>query len=69
MQERAAMAGKKVGLILSGGNVDPGVYARALARLDCGPRGNGGSRIRAPKPETGRASAPSGGRRGCGLGR
>ncbi len=37
MQERAAMAGKKVGLILSGGNVDPGVYARALARLDAGP--------------------------------
>ena len=30
------MAGKKVGLILSGGNVDPGVYARALARLDAG---------------------------------
>ena len=38
MQERAAMAGKKVGLILSGGNVDPGVYARALhTRLDSGP--------------------------------
>ena len=37
MQERDAMAGKKVGLILSGGNVDPGVYARALARLDAGP--------------------------------
>ena len=37
MQERAAMAGKKVGLILSGGNVDPGVYARALSRLDAGP--------------------------------
>ena len=37
MQERVAMAGKKVGLILSGGNVDPGVYARALARLDAGP--------------------------------
>ena len=37
MQERAVMAGKKVGLILSGGNVDPGVYAQALARLDAGP--------------------------------
>ena len=37
MQERAVMAGRKVGLILSGGNVDPGVYARALARLDAGP--------------------------------
>ena len=37
MQERDAMAGRKVGLILSGGNVDPGVYARALARLDAGP--------------------------------
>ena len=37
VQERAAMAGKKVGLILSGGNVDPGVYARALSRLDSGP--------------------------------
>ena len=37
MQERAAMAGRKVGLILTGGNVDPGVYARALARLDAGP--------------------------------
>ena len=37
LQERAAMAGRKVGLILSGGNVDPGVYARALARLDAGP--------------------------------
>ena len=37
MQERDAMAGKKVGLILSGGNVDPGVYARALSRLDAGP--------------------------------
>ncbi len=37
LQEREAMAGRKVGLILSGGNVDPGVYARALARLDAGP--------------------------------
>ena len=37
MQERAVMAGRKVGLILSGGNVDPGVYAQALARLDAGP--------------------------------
>ena len=37
MQERDAMAGRTVGLILSGGNVDPGVYARALARLDAGP--------------------------------
>ena len=37
MQEREAMAGKRVGLILSGGNVDPGVYARALSRLDAGP--------------------------------
>ena len=37
MQERAAMAGRKVGLILSGGNADPGVYAQALARLDAGP--------------------------------
>ena len=37
MQERDAMAGKKVGLILSGGNVDPGVYARAIARLEAGP--------------------------------
>ena len=37
MQEREAMAGKKVGLILSGGNVDPGVYARAIARLEAGP--------------------------------
>ena len=37
MQERDAMAGRNVGLILSGGNVDPGVYARALARLDAGP--------------------------------
>ena len=37
MQEREMMAGKKVGLILSGGNVDPGVYARAIARLDAGP--------------------------------
>ena len=37
MQERAVMAGKKVGLILSGGNVDPGIYARAIARLDEGP--------------------------------
>ena len=42
MQERAAMAGKKVGLILSGGNVDPGVYAQALARLDAGPAGPAG---------------------------
>ncbi len=37
MQEREAMAGRKVGLILSGGNVDPEVYARALARLEAGP--------------------------------
>ena len=37
MQERAVMAGRKVGVILTGGNVDPGVYARALARLDAGP--------------------------------
>ena len=37
MQEHDAMASRKVGLILSGGNVDPGVYARALARLDAGP--------------------------------
>ena len=37
LQEREAMAGRKVGLILTGGNVDPGVYARALARLDAGP--------------------------------
>ena len=37
MQERPAMAGKKVGLILSGSNVDPGIYARAIARLDDGP--------------------------------
>ena len=37
MQECDAMSGRRVGLILSGGNVDPGVYARALARLDAGP--------------------------------
>ena len=37
MQERAVMEGRKVGLILSGGNVDPGLYAQALARLDAGP--------------------------------
>lgn len=37
LQERTAMAGKKVGVILTGANVDPGVYARALSRLDAGP--------------------------------
>jgi threonine dehydratase len=31
IQERQAMAGKKVGVILSGGNVDRSVYARILA--------------------------------------
>jgi threonine dehydratase len=31
MQEREAMAGKKVGVILSGGNVDRTVYARVIA--------------------------------------
>jgi len=30
MQEREAMAGKKVGVILSGGNVDRSVYARVI---------------------------------------
>lgn len=33
LKERAAMAGRKVGLILTGGNVDPALYERALARL------------------------------------
>ena len=32
LKERAAMAGRKVGLILTGGNVDPAIYRRALAR-------------------------------------
>jgi threonine dehydratase len=31
MQERGAMAGKKVGLVLSGGNVDIDLYARILS--------------------------------------
>ena len=31
MQEREAMAGRKVGVILSGGNVDRGVYAQVIA--------------------------------------
>ena len=30
LQERGAMAGKKVGLVLSGGNMDIGLYARIL---------------------------------------
>jgi threonine dehydratase len=30
MQEREAMAGRKVGVILSGGNVDRSVYARVI---------------------------------------
>jgi threonine dehydratase len=34
MQERDKMAGKKVGVILTGANVDPHIFARALARLD-----------------------------------
>ncbi len=33
IKERAAMAGKKVGVILSGGNVDPEIHGQALARL------------------------------------
>lgn len=32
MQERVAMAGKRVGVILSGGNVDRGVYATVLSQ-------------------------------------
>ena len=31
MQERAAMAGRKVGIILSGGNVDTQVFRTVLA--------------------------------------
>ena len=31
IQERDAMAGKRVGLILSGGNIDTGLYAKVLA--------------------------------------
>ena len=31
LKERAEIAGKKVGLVLSGGNVDRDVYARVLA--------------------------------------
>ena len=37
IKERAAMAGRKVGLILSGGNADPDIYQRALARPRDGP--------------------------------
>ena len=39
LQERGKMAGKKVGVILSGANVDPHIFAQALARLD-GPNGS-----------------------------
>jgi hypothetical protein len=31
MQERARLAGRRVGLILSGGNIDRALYLRALA--------------------------------------
>jgi threonine dehydratase len=31
MQERARMSGKKVAVILSGGNIDASVYRRILA--------------------------------------
>jgi threonine dehydratase len=31
LQERHRMAGKRIGLILSGGNIDRAVYLRALA--------------------------------------
>ncbi|SDH92610.1 threonine dehydratase [Pseudomonas panipatensis] len=34
LQEREALRGLKVGLVLSGGNVDRAVYARELARAD-----------------------------------
>ncbi len=34
LKERARMAGKRVGVILSGCNVDPAVYARALERSE-----------------------------------
>jgi threonine dehydratase len=30
LKERAKIAGKKVGLVLSGGNIDPAMLARAL---------------------------------------
>lgn len=39
LKERAAMAGRKVGLILTGGNVDPAIYERALARCRGGDTG------------------------------
>jgi threonine dehydratase len=31
MQERQAMAGKRIGLVLSGGNIDREVFAQVLA--------------------------------------
>ena len=34
MSERSSMAGKRVGIILSGGNVDPALYRDALTRCD-----------------------------------
>ena len=34
MSERGSMAGKRVGIILSGGNVDPALYRDALSRCD-----------------------------------
>ena len=34
LQERGRMAGKTVGLIISGGNIDADLYRQALATLD-----------------------------------
>ena len=34
LQEKARMAGKKVGLILSGGNADPDIVQRALQHAE-----------------------------------
>jgi len=31
LQEKAALAGRRVGIVLTGGNVDRGVFARVLA--------------------------------------